>query len=336
MKGIIFILGVLAACVSIGFLVLLYMATGQADLVIMALLYMAVLGSLVGLALFVIRKKVALFSGRLCITIDRMMDGVKEAPHSFEKETLLSRVEHKLSRLFAMMQERKKALDDEKQALQEVISDISHQVKTPMANLKMLSSTLMKNGLLEEQRTQFLQTMGGQLDKLDFLLSAIIKMSRMEIGTLTFTKRMTPIYDTIAEALGVVFLSADKKKMCIEVDCDEGLYLPHDKKWTAEALFNILDNAVKYTPAGGRVLIHATKMKMYLKVTVKDTGRGIAEQYHSQIFKRFFREREVHSIEGIGIGLYLARKIITMQGGYVMVQSSPGAGAVFSVYLPNS
>ena len=92
---------------------------------------------------------------------------------------------------------------------------------------------------------------------------------------------------------------------------------------------------MKYTPTGGRVSIYVSKMEMYLKITVADTGRGIDEQYHPQIFKRFFREREVHNIDGIGIGLYLARKIITLQGGYVMVQSSPGAGSAFSVYLPN-
>ena len=124
--------------------------------------------------------------------------------------------------------------------------------------------------------------------------------------------------------------------MRIKVECDEGLYLPHDKKWTAEALFNILDNAVKYTPAGGQVSVQVTKMEMHIKIKITDTGRGIAEQYHSQIFKRFFREREVYSIEGIGIGLSLARKIIMLQGGYIMVESSSGAGTTFSVYLPNT
>jgi signal transduction histidine kinase len=266
--------------------------------------------------------------------MDRMMDGERELPRSFEKETLLSRVEHKLARLFAMMREREKGLDDERQSLQEVISDISHQVKTPIVNLKMLTNTLLEAKMPQEQQTQFLTKMDGQLDKLDFLLSSMIKMSRLEIGTLALTKAMTPIYETIAEALGAVFLSADRKQMLIEVDCDEGIYLLHDKKWTAEALFNILDNAVKYTPAGGRISINVSKMEMYIKIAVVDTGRGVAEQYHSQIFKRFFRAREVHNIEGIGIGLYLARKIITLQGGYIMVQSFPNAGATFSVYLP--
>ena len=334
--GIICISGVSAICASVGFIVFVYMATARFDLALAALAYVAVLCVLMGLALFMLKKKVALFSGKLCFTIDRMMDGAQEIPRSFEKETLLSRVEHKLSRLFAMMQEREKSLEDEKQSLQEVISDISHQVKTPMANLKMLNSTILETDLSKEHQAQLLRTMDSQLDKLDFLLSSMIKMSRLEIGTLTLTKIMTPIYETIAEAMGAVFLSADKKQMCIEVDCNEGLYLPHDKKWTAEALYNILDNAVKYTPAGGRVSIKATKMEMYMKISVADAGRGIAEQYHSQIFKRFFREREVHNIEGIGIGLYLTRKIITLQGGYVMVESSPGDGAIFSVYLPNT
>ena len=335
-KGIVSVLGTLAVCVSAGFLIFVYVATGRVDLALAALLYMSALYIFMGLAMFLIRKKVVLFSKKLCYTIDRMMDGEKEPPRSFEKETLLSRVEHKLGRLFAMMQEREKSLDDEKQSLQEVVSDISHQVKTPMANLKMLSSTLLETELSGEQRPAFLTTMDGQIDKLDFLLSSMIKMSRLEIGALTFTKALTPLYETIAEAMGAVFLLADKKQMRIKVECDEGLYLPHDKKWTAEALFNILDNAVKYTPAGGQVSVQVTKMEMHIKIKITDTGRGIAEQYHSQIFKRFFREREVYSIEGIGIGLSLARKIIMLQGGYIMVESSSGAGTTFSVYLPNT
>jgi signal transduction histidine kinase len=335
-KGIVLGVGMAAACISAGFIAFLFANTGRIDLALTALLYVVALCGLMGLALFLLRKKVALFTQKLCYTIDRMMDGEKETPRSFEKETLLSRVEHKLARLFAMTREREKALDDERQSLQEVISDISHQVKTPIANLKMLSGTLLEAKLPQEQQTHFLTTMDGQLDKLDFLLSSMIKMSRLEIGTLTFTKALTPIYETIAEALGAVFLSADKKQMRIEVNCDEGLYWLHDKKWTAEALFNILDNAVKYTPVGGRITINVSKMEMYIKIAVVDTGRGVAERHHSQIFKRFFREREVHNIEGIGIGLYLTRKIITLQGGYIMVQSSPGSGATFSVYLPSS
>ena len=118
------------------------------------------------------------------------------------------------------------------------------------------------------------------------------------------------------------------------MDCSEDLCLCHDSRWTAEALFNLLDNAVKYTPAGGKIAVTVEQWDMYVKVNVADTGRGISESNQAAIFRRFYREDEVHDKTGVGIGLYLAREIITMQGGYIKVSSEVGKGSVFSVFLP--
>ena len=126
----------------------------------------------------------------------------------------------------------------------------------------------------------------------------------------------------------------EKKKICLNVDCPEDLVLSHDSRWTSEALFNLLDNAVKYTPDGGNIQVVVRKWEMYLKIDVIDTGRGITESEQATIFKRFYREEAVHDIEGIGIGLYLAREIIMMQGGYLLVTSEVGKGSTFSVFLP--
>ncbi len=111
--------------------------------------------------------------------------------------------------------------------------------------------------------------------------------------------------------------------------------LAHDRKWTSEALFNILDNAVKYTPAGGDIQVSVQSWEFYVKINITDSGKGIAEGRQGMIFKRFYREEEVHDIEGIGIGLYLAREIVTMQGGYIKVASTVGCGSTFSVFLPH-
>ena len=107
----------------------------------------------------------------------------------------------------------------------------------------------------------------------------------------------------------------EKKNLSLSVDCPEELTVSHDSRWTSEALFNLLDNAVKYTPPGGSICVTVQSGEMYLKIDVADTGRGIPECEHAAIFKRFYREEAVHETDGIGIGLYLARKIVTMQGG---------------------
>jgi signal transduction histidine kinase len=231
------------------------------------------------------------------------------------------------------MQESKNSVAGERADLQELISDISHQVKTPIANLKMVNSTLLEQNVPQDKQREFLLASDTQLDKLDFLMQAMIKTSRLETGVISPEKKEQPIYDTLAIALGGILLNAEKKQIGVQVDCPKYLTVSHDRKWTGEALFNILDNAVKYTPDRGRIHVRVEALEMYLKIDISDTGIGIPEQHQGTIFKRFYRENTVHDIDGIGIGLYLAREIVTMQGGYIKVKSEVGRGATFSVFL---
>jgi len=120
----------------------------------------------------------------------------------------------------------------------------------------------------------------------------------------------------------------------VTIDCPEQLHVFHDRKWTAEALYNLLDNAVKYTEKGGAVTVSVKQWEMYVKIDVSDTGKGIAESRQASVFRRFYREEEVHDKPGVGIGLYLTREIIMRQGGYVKVVSEIGRGSTFSVFMP--
>jgi len=284
---------------------------------------------------FVSRKKLNKFTDELCRTLDSMINGAALPPTTNEEETLLSKINYRLTRLYEAMSENNRCVAEEKAALQELVSDISHQVKTPIANLKMINSTLLEQDVPEDRQREFLQSAEGQLDKLDFLMQAMIKMSRLETGIITLSQKDCSIYETLATALGGILFSAESKNINVSVDCPEDLMVFHDSKWTAEALFNILDNAVKYTPSGGEIHVTAVRWEMQTKIDISDTGKGISESHHAKIFKRFFREEEACETPGIGIGLYLAREIIAMQGGYIKVTSEAGKGSVFSVFLPN-
>ena len=145
-----------------------------------------------------------------------------------------------------------------------------------------------------------------------------------------------PLATFCAPALGGILLNAEQKKIAVTVDCPETVTAAHDRKWTTEALFNILDNAVKYTPEGGKIHVSVVCWEMYVKIDISDTGIGIPEQHQGTIFKRFYREDGVHDAPGIGIGLYLTREIITRQGGFIRVASEVGTGSTFSVFLPHS
>lgn len=282
----------------------------------------------------IVRKKLVLFSDQLCELLDGMMSGKEELPEEKQqKEGLFYKIHYRLKRLYEVMQENRNHIAKEREDLQELISDISHQVKTPIANLKMINNTLLEQEVPKQKQQEFLTAQSSQLDKLDFLMQAMIKTSRLETGVISLEQKEQSIYETLAAALGGIFLNAEKKKIDVQVDCPEGLLVSHDRKWTTEALFNILDNAVKYTPAGGNIWVSVECWEMYVKIDITDNGIGISEEHQGTIFKRFYREDTVHDAEGIGIGLYLAREIISLQGGYIVVSSHPGKGSTFSVRL---
>jgi signal transduction histidine kinase len=162
-------------------------------------------------------------------------------------------------------------------------------------------------------------------------------MSRLETGVIQIRKETADLIQTLGCAVAAVVPAASKKNIVLSVEREDGegaLELPHDKKWTEEAIYNLLDNAVKYTTQGGRVTVRVQRREIFTEIHVRDTGKGIAPERHAQIFTRFYREPEVCGQEGLGIGLYLARQIAAGQGGFLRVRSAPGRGSVFSLYLP--
>lgn len=286
------------------------------------------------LLVLLFRKRLSAFTGDLCRTLDNMINGNGEPEQEGNGETLFARISHRLSRLYGIMQENRRRVDAERQELQTLVSDISHQVKTPVSNLKMVTDTLLTKPVTDQERADFLQGIRSQTNKLDFLFQALVKTSRLETGAIRLEKRDKLLFDTLAQAMSGIVYNAEKKDIAVTVDCPEDLHLLHDSKWTAEALFNLLDNAVKYTLAGGKINASVEQWEMYVKVNITDTGKGISESNQASIFQRFYREEEVHDEPGVGIGLYLAREIITMQGGYIKVTSEIGKGSTFSVFLP--
>ncbi len=279
-------------------------------------------------------KRISIFTRELCREMDQMISGSREPVRASDSETLFARISYRLSRLYDIMQENRRKASGERQELQMLVSDVSHQVKTPVSNLKMVADTLLSKPVTEEERREFLKGIRNQTEKLEFLLQALVKTSRLETGAIRLEKKDAPLIDTLAMALSGIVYAAEKKNICVTVECPDDLRLSHDSKWTAEALFNLLDNAVKYTTAGGAIRVLVEQWEMYVKIDVSDTGKGIPESNQAAVFRRFYREEEVYGEQGIGIGLYLAREIVTKQGGYIKVTSEVGKGSTFSVFLP--
>ena len=279
-------------------------------------------------------KRLSAFTSVLCQTLDHMIEGNEAPLRPEDSETMLARICYRLSRLYQIMQENRRKVDEERRELQSLISDISHQVKTPVSNLKMAADTLLEKPVSEAERIDFIRGIFSQTDKLDFLFQVLVKTSRLETGVIQLEKKPGRLFDTVAQAMSGIVYAAEKKEITVSVDCSEDLTVSHDGKWTSEALFNLLDNAVKYTPAGGKIAVSVVLWEMYVEIKVTDTGKGISESNQAAIFRRFYREEEVHDQQGVGIGLYLAREIVTRQGGYIKVVSEPGKGSEFSIMLP--
>ena len=320
-----------ASLTSILLLFILYAFTKDIRMILGGFSVMILLFLWGAVFLHYFQKKLSVFTDGLCRTLDEMMDSTVRPQINYEAETLLARISHRLE---AKLAELGIEVEDEKAELQSLVSDISHQTKTPIANLKMLNDTMLTRRITDETRKEFLHATASQLDKLEFLIQGMVKTSRLETGVITLEKKETAIADTLVDAINGVLAPMERKHLHLSVNCPENLTVSHDSRWTSEALFNLLDNAVKYTPEGGDIHVAVQDWEMYLEIAVTDTGRGIPESVQATIFKRFYREEAVHDVDGIGIGLYLAREIITMQGGYITVESEVGKGSTFSIFLP--
>lgn len=297
---------------------------------------LAVCGGILLLALLWIMAKqwqIRQFADDICETLDAAIaDRQPENFHPYE-DSLTANVQSKLLRYYDIMHESRQQSLHDKEVLQGLVSDISHQVKTPIANMKLYTGILQKPQLTDEKRELFLKTLDEQVNKLDFLMQSLIRMSRMETGTFVLHPARTRLNDTIAQAMNAVWGNAQQKEISMTVECDPTITARHDQKWTAEALGNLLDNAVKYTPDGGSVSIVVRPWQFYTRIDIIDTGIGISSDHYHDVFQRFYRGEEVAAQEGVGLGLYLANGIITRQKGYICVKSEVGKGSVFSVYL---
>lgn len=247
-------------------------------------------------------------------------------------ESMLSAVETRMANYLSASLLSERSLAGERDKIKTLIADISHQTKTPIANI-LLYAELLSEQQLPEESMDSLEVLKGQAGKLAFLVDALVKISRLESGVLVLSPRKQPVQLLLEQVLEQAIPKAAAKQISVHFDRTESAAC-YDLKWTAEALYNLLDNAIKYTAPEGEIHLAVKTYELFLRIDVSDNGIGISEEEQPRIFARFYRSPAVSETEGVGIGLYLSRQIITGQGGYIRVQSTPHAGSIFSVYLP--
>ena len=219
----------------------------------------------------------------------------------------------------------------EKDKIKTLISDISHQTKTPISNL-ILYSELIEEGDLSEDMRSNVEAIKQQAEKLEFLIKSLVKLSRLENGILNLSPRKEEIQPMLQDIYERYISKASEKNLELNIEKTTSK-ATFDRKWTTEALGNIVDNAIKYTNTG-EITINVKEYEIFTRIDISDTGIGIAETEQAEVFSRFYRSQSVHNDEGVGIGLYLTREIISSEGGYIKLTSELGVGSTFSVYIP--
>ena len=247
-------------------------------------------------------------------------------------ESRLSALESRLARYLTASALSERNVREQKDQISALISDISHQTKTPVANLQ-LYAQLLSEQPLTPQGKDCASAISAQAEKLQTLIEALVKTSRLETGILVLHPQVGEIAPVVERAAAQYAPKAAEKGIALTLGPHSGAAV-FDPKWTEEAVCNLLDNALKYTPSGRAVTVEVKNYELFSAIRVSDTGLGIPEAEQAKIFGRFYRAPGAYQAEGVGIGLYLTRQIAEKQGGYVKVESTPGKGSTFSLYIP--
>lgn len=280
------------------------------------------------------RRKMIKTFDRLNQMLDNAINGSFE--ESVFDESKLSALESRFADYMAASRLSAQNIEKERNKIKELITDISHQTKTPISNIILYSELLLET-VQDSKAREDITALHQQAQKLSFLIASLVKLSRLETGIIAVRPEPRNAVNLIEQLQSQYQPAANQKGLYLNVaQCDmpeRAVPAKYDEKWTLEAIGNIVDNAVKYTEKGG-VTIALRVYELFCCIEIADTGVGIAEEETAKIFRRFYRSQASSQVPGIGVGLYLAREIISAENGYIKAVSRMGEGTRFYVYLP--
>lgn len=295
-----------------------------------------------GCAVYIRQKKLRMEELKKAASMtEDILAGRKLFVSSPGDELMLSRIENQLVRIQEMLEGRRKEAEKSRDEIQKLISEVAHQMRTPLANIE--SYTCLLGNAVEDVLTgdkemeqisgQYISSLEESEKKLHFLVDSFVKMARLEHHVIQIRKNECDLCRTIQNTFGQIQNRAEEKEIQFHIDMPERAVCSHDPNWLGEAIYNILDNAVKYSGQRGIVEVILAQNELYFKLQVRDHGIGIEEGEENLIFRRFYRGRRVTIQEGFGIGLYLAREIIHLHGGFLTAKRAD-FGLLMEVNLP--
>ena len=278
---------------------------------------------------FIFTKKRYNRLNALSETIDKILHGNDTINIKSFGEGELSILESDVQKMLVRLRDQKDKLEKDRTFLADSIADISHQLRTPLTSINLILSLIEASDTTKERREEFLRELSKLITKTEYLVSVLLKISKIDAGTVQFEKKETDLNALIRKSAEPLLIPMDIKNQKLYINADD-ISLNCDSAWCIEAFGNILKNCTEHTPENGEITVTATNTPIFTEIIITDTGSGFNEEDIPHIFERFYKGRN-SSKESFGIGLNLAKMIITAHNGTVKAENSQSGGAEFTI-----
>lgn len=262
--------------------------------------------------------------------IDEILHGNQRLELTHFKEGEIEILRDEIYKMTVRLREQSERLSEDKKELADSLADISHQIRTPLTALNLMNARLSGETLTELQKKQLLREMKQMLGKIDWLVTALLKMSKLEAGTIAFDMEEISVKKLIQDALEPFCIAAELREITMQCAGRDTIVFYGDYAWTLEAAQNILKNCLEYTPQGGTIQIFWEENPLYVQISVKDSGPGISKEDLPHLFERFYRGKNAGG-ESFGIGLALAQMIVTRENGIICAENCAEGGSLFRI-----
>ena len=260
--------------------------------------------------------------------INQVLHGDSSIDFDNYSEGELSILHSEIYKMTIRLREQQQKLMKDKEYLADSLADISHQIRTPLTSINLLVERLSASGLTDECRHQLTNELYGLLGRIDWLITTLLKISKLDAGTVSFNKETVSLETLIKKSCSPLLIPIELRWQEIIIRADGDFY--GDPAWTSEAVGNIVKNCMEHTPDGGRIEIDAAENALYSEIVIKDNGTGVSAEDLPHIFERFYKGKDSDG-KSFGIGLALSRMIIAGQKGTVKAENRKNAGAVFTL-----
>ncbi len=284
---------------------------------------------------FIVTKKRYDAISALSSRVDRVLHGEEELDFQSFSEGELSILEGDIQKMTVRLREQAEALKRDKAFLADGMADISHQIRTPLTSIRILTALLAKPEVQAEERIEFTREMETMVGRIDWLLTTLLKMSKIDAGTAYFEKQRISLNKLIDKSIEPLEIPLDIKDISVKVECAKDVIVDLDHNWTAEALGNIIKNSMEHAPRGGTITINCSQNNLFTLIKICDNGKGIAKEDLPHLFERFYQGTHTKS-GSFGVGLALSRMIMSAQNATIKAENSPTRGACFTIKVYHS